>query len=70
MCSCSQTAARRSRDSALCAAPHVLVLAKKVWENADVLALRAALVGTREGAEVGVAEGCVDGLADGNAVCG
>ena len=44
VCSCSQTAARRSRDSALCAAPHVLVLAKKVRENADVLALASSLL--------------------------
>ena len=47
MCSCSQTAARRSWDSALCAAPHVLVLAKKVRENANVLALATTLDGTR-----------------------
>ena len=44
LCSCSQTAARRSWDSALCTAPHVLVLAKKVRGNADVLALGTSLL--------------------------
>ena len=61
MCSCSQTAARRSWDSALCATPHVLVLAKKVRENANVLALATTLDGARfhaPGLMIQILRGC------------
>ena len=43
MCSCSQTAARRSWDSALCATLRVLVLGKKTRENANVLTIAVSL---------------------------